>query len=226
MSASCVGTCSYCGAKKFWLSNTTSLQLDDGSLLILRHPGESGDCEGAGLTLGQASNRGRLFTEEFYVCRNCGREGEVIKGATARDTFEPFSIRSSFKWGWGSAAIIAPLLLWQGWGKAASIIGGTLLLSPAIAWNENRKYANELEARGLPRADAPGQRPIAPPANGSRGNYVIGRELPNVGQKRLATGQCCDKPDWIEAFTAKDEDRIPCTECRQGVMTVSDHAIH
>lgn len=226
MSASCVGTCSNCGAKKFWLSNTASLQLDDGSLLILRHPGESSDCEEAGLTLSQASDRGRLFTEDFYVCRNCGRDGEVIRRSTARDTFEPLSIRSAFKWGWGSSMIIVPLLLWRGWWEAAVIIGAPLLLSPAIAWNENRKERKELDARGLPRADAPGRHPIDPPTRGSRGNYVIGRELPNVDQKRLATGQCCDKPDWIEAFTAKDEDKIPCAECGRGVMTVRDHGIH
>src|SRR3954468_24723128 len=106
MSVSCLGTCSNCGARRFWLSDTMSLQMDDGRLKCLPHPAESGYCEREGLTLGQASARGRLYRETFYVCRNCGREGETIERQIAKDldpiTF--FTVRGTMQWCWGLAA--------------------------------------------------------------------------------------------------------------------------
>ncbi len=75
MSVSCLGTCSHCGAQRFWLSDTLSLQLDDGQLKCLPHPAERDECEKAGLTLAQASDRKRLYRETFFVCRNCGSRG-------------------------------------------------------------------------------------------------------------------------------------------------------
>src|SRR3954470_1502218 len=94
MSVSCLGTCSNCGARRSWLSDTMSLQLDDGRLKCLPHPAESGACELEGLTLAQASERGRLYRETFYVCRSCGRDGELIERRIA-DEAEPlaFSVR-------------------------------------------------------------------------------------------------------------------------------------
>jgi hypothetical protein len=67
MSVSCIGTCSACGAKRFWLSDTMSIQLDDGRLKCLPHPAERGSCESKSLTLAQASDRGRLHRETFIV---------------------------------------------------------------------------------------------------------------------------------------------------------------
>jgi hypothetical protein len=37
-----------------------------------------------GLTLMQASDRGRLYRETFFVCRHCGRDGETIEQHVAR----------------------------------------------------------------------------------------------------------------------------------------------
>jgi hypothetical protein len=91
MSVSCVGTCSACGVRRFWLSETLSLQLDDASLKCLPHPGESGSCEKEGLTLAQASERGRLYEETFYVCRRCGRDGVLI----APRKYTPYRFPSS-----------------------------------------------------------------------------------------------------------------------------------
>jgi hypothetical protein len=79
MSASCVGTCSHCGVRWFWLSDTMSLQLDDGRVECLPHPAEREACERKRLTLAQASARGRLYRGTFYVRRNRGRDGEMIQ---------------------------------------------------------------------------------------------------------------------------------------------------
>src|SRR3954449_5277031 len=114
MSVSCVGTCLHCGARRFWLSDTMSLQLDDGRLKCLPHPAERGACEKEGLTLAQASERGRLYRETFYVCRNCGKGGETIEKQTVRSSQE-FSVGRAMKLGWGSAAIVIPVLTWMRW---------------------------------------------------------------------------------------------------------------
>jgi DNA-directed RNA polymerase subunit RPC12/RpoP len=227
MSVSCVGTCSNCGARRFWLSDTLSLQLDDGRLKCLPHPAESGYCEKEGLTLAQASERARLYRETFYVCRTCGRDGETIEKEVARD-WDPFttSVRGAMKWGWGSAVVVVPCLIWMRWWQGAEVIGGTMLLWPGVCWWENRKIAKASAARGLPRADAPGLFPIGKPIGGCCAETVIGQPLPSEAGATRATGPCCDKPDWIEAFGVKDENRVPCPTCRMGVMVVSEHAIH
>ena len=227
MSVSCVGTCSHCGRRRFWLSDTLSIQLDDGRLKCLPHPAEEGVCKQEhGLTLGQASDRGRLFRETFFVCRNCGKEGETIEKETAKDWSPTFSVREAMKWGWGSAAVVVPVLIWLRWWEAAASVGVVLLASPAIAWHENRKLAKASGEPVLPRPDAPGAFPVPWPARGCDPDTVVGRPLPPEAGNRRATGPCCDRPDWVEAFTAKDEDRVPCPACRRGVMVVSDHAIH
>ena len=225
MSVSCVGTCSNCGTKRFWLSDTISLQLDDGRLICLPHPGERYACEQEGLTLEHASERGRLYREMFYVCRNCGKDGETIEKRIVEDS-ATFTVRGAMIWGWGSAAVIVPFLLWVGWRQAAAVIGATLVASPGITWWENRKIAKALAARGLPRADAPGLRPIAEPISGCSPETILGKRLSAEAGNYCARGPCCDKPDWIEAFRVKDEDHVPCPTCRNGIMLVSEHAIH
>jgi len=213
--------------RRFWLSDTMSLQLDDGRLKCLRHPDESGDCEGCGLTLAQASQRGRLYRESFYVCRNCGKCGETIRKQIRRDS-EPstFSVRGAMKWGWGSAAIVVPLFAWRGWWQGVAVVGGALVASPGIYCWENRKIARALAARGLPRADAPGQIAVAEPTVGCLDEAIIGRMFTDDAGQARATGPCCDTPDWIEAFRVTDEDRVPCCACGKGVMIVSEQAIH
>lgn len=226
MSASCVGTCSSCGIRQFWLSDSLSLQLDDGRLICLPHPGERWMCEQEGLTLAQASRRGRLFRETFFVCRNCGRMGEVIEKQPGYSDGEPFptvSVRGAMKWGWGTAVIVVPFFVWMGWLEAAGIIGGTLLLSPAIYWRENQKVAKALATRGLPSPNAPGRIPVCEPSAGCIEGTVLGRMLSGEGGTSRATGQCCGTPNWIEAYTVKDEDRVPCSVCGRGVMVVSEH---
>lgn len=227
MSVSCVGTCSNCGVERLWLSDTMSIQLDDGRLKCLPHPAESGMCEKEGLTLTQTSERGRLYRETFFVCRNCGRDGGTIARQSAKDFEWPtFSVREAMKWGWGSAVIVVPFLAWMGWWQAVAVIGATLVASPGIYWWENRKKDKALAAQGLPRADAPGQFPIAEPAAGCREEMVVGQIVKEEARQIQATGPCCDKPDWIEAFRVKDEDHVPCHACGQGVMVVSEHSIH
>jgi len=225
MSVSCVGTCSNCAVQRFWLSHTFSLQLDDGHLVCLPHPGETWNCEKYGLTLGQASKRGRLYRETFYVCRNCGREGQTIEKAFRVDS-PMVSVRSAMKWCWGSALFLVPPLVWIRWWEATLAIGGTLLIWPVFCWLENRKALKELALRGLPRADAPGQFPIPEPTQGRDPDRVVGRVVTEGNDQWRATGACCDKPDWINAGCASDEDRIPCHVCRKGIMQTSEHAIH
>jgi hypothetical protein len=232
MSVSCVGTCSHCGRKRFWLSDTYSLQLDDGHLECLRHPRESYDCERHGLTLRQANERNRLYRETFYVCRACGRDGEAIERAERSDAehLDPwltFTVRGAMKWCWGSAVIVVPLFVWLRWWETAVTVGGALVASPAIYWRENRKIARAIAARGLPRADAPGRVAIPPPTAGCRGDeFIVGQIETDEFGKLRATGPCCDKPDWIAAYTVKDEDRVPCHTCGRGLMLVSEWSIH
>lgn len=136
-----------------------SLQTDDGRLKCLPHPGEHWACEKFGLTLGQASERGRLYRETFYVCRNCGREGETIQRQDADDSPYTFSVRGAMKWCWAAAGIVVPPLVWMRWWWAAVGVGGWLLVMPGHVWWENRKEANAVAARGFPHADAPGRFP-------------------------------------------------------------------
>jgi hypothetical protein len=203
------------------LSDTLSLQLDDGRLECLPHPAERAFCERHGLTLLEASARGRLYRETFYVCRHCGREGETIEPKVHRE-FETVTVREAMTWGWGSAVVLVPLLAWMRWWAAAAVIGGTLLASPGIYWWENRKIAK----RDVPRADAPGRSPIPAPTSGLSPESVVGRVVASGPGRPRATGPCCDQPDWVAAFTVTDEDRVPCRACGRGVMVVSEHALH
>lgn len=205
-----------------------SLQLDNGRLKCLPHPAESFRCEEEGITLAQATERGRLYRETFYVCRNCGKDGGTIeKIEKIMEDLRTFpSIRAAMKWGWGSAAVIVPFLVWVRWWEGAAVIGITLLASPGIYSWENRKMARALAARGLPRADAPGLLPVAAPTIGCRPQNVLGQRLPAERGRLHATGPCCDKPDWIEAWRVTDEDRVPCPACGRGVMVVSELSMH
>ena len=226
-SVSCVGTCSDCGTRRFLLSDTMSLQLNNGLLKCLPHPGESWSCEKFGLTLGQASKRGRLFRETFYICRNCGQPGETIETQVYND-FElfTFTIRQAATWGWGSALILAPLFIWMRWWEGLVVVVGTLLAFPAITWREHQKLLKAREARGFPHADAPGRLSIPSPTMGYDSEKIVGRKWVGRSAKVHATGPCCDKPDWIPAFGVTDEDHVPCAACHHGVWVVSDHAIH
>jgi DNA-directed RNA polymerase subunit RPC12/RpoP len=167
-----------------------------------------------------------LYRETFYVCRNCGKDGETIAKQVVYDSSysRTFTVRGTVKWGWGSAAVVVPFLMWMRWWQAAAVIGATLLSLPAVYWRENRRIEKELASRGLPRPDAPGRFRIPPPTAGCSPETVRGRPLP--ADERHATGPCCENPDWIEAFRVKDDDRVPCPACGHGVMVVSDHAIH
>jgi hypothetical protein len=180
-----------------------------------------------GLTLGQASERGRLYRETFYVCRNCGREGETIRKQAAKDS-DPYtiSIRSAMKWGWGAAVVIVPFFTWMRWWEAAAVIGGPLLASPGICWWDNRKRAKSLPPRFVPRPDAPGTFPIAEPLVGSIDHMAVLLHLADDGGQPQPTGICCDKSDWIEAFRVRDDDHVPCRACGKGVMTVSEQSVH
>src|SRR5438045_4486461 len=125
MSVSCVGTCSNCGRKQFWLSDTLSLQLDNGTLKCLPHPAERSACEQEGLALEHASELSRLYRETFYVCRNCGKVGEIIAKHSISDLQVLSSVRGAMKFGWGLAVIVVPFLAWMRWWETAVIIGGT-----------------------------------------------------------------------------------------------------
>jgi hypothetical protein len=202
-----------------------SLQLDDGQLKCLPHPGEQYSCEKLGLTLEQASDRGRLFRETFFVCRHCGKDGEIIETQRYSDP-ATVTVRNAMKWGWSSAVIVVPFLIWIGWWQAAAVVGATLLSSPGAYWWENRKRAKAMVARGFPRSGAPGSIPIAPPTVGCDPEVIVGQPLPSEPPERRATGPCCDQREWIEAFRVSDDDHIPCPACGRGRMTTSAHSIH
>jgi hypothetical protein len=229
MSASCVGTCKKCGVQQLWLSDTLALQLDDGKLICLPHPGESWQCEKHGLTIAMASQRGRLFRETFYVCRHCGKRGSILaKLAAHRDHHRQFawSVPSAMRLGWGSALVVIPGLLWLQLPLHASVFGIALLLSSVLAWRENRKIDQSLAASGLPRADAPGATAVAAPTESCLQDTVVGQVSLDANGHTHAFGACCDRPDWVEATSVQDADAIPCCACQQAVMTVSDRALH
>jgi hypothetical protein len=228
MSISCVGTCSVCGTKRSWLSDTLSIQVDDGSLKCLRHPGESFDCiHDHGLTLGMASARGRLFRETFFVCRCCGRDGETIEPWIGRDYFpELVNIKTTMKWVWGSNLIAAPILVWMKWWQVAAALFLTAVFVPFEFQRQNKKEMKRAQLIGLPRADAPGEIQIPAPTVGLCENTVVGQLIGVLGDGLKATGNCCKSPSWIEVFRVADTDRVPCCVCGKGVMLVSDLAIH
>ena len=53
-------------------------------------------------------------------------------------------------------------------------------------------------------------------------NFDAALATPQIVEKRLTYMT----PDWIDAFRVRNEDRVPCPTCRQGVMVVAEHAIH
>ena len=222
MSFSCIGTCSNCGARRLWLSDTMSLQLDDGRLKCLPHPAEGGVCEEEGLTLAQARERGRLYCETFYVCRNCGRDGETIEKQVVEDSVTfPGSRSNEMGLGNGGdrrAPSRMDAMVARRCGDRHHDAGFTWYL--LVGKQKDRKSA------GCPRSSArrcAGLSQIAEPTAGCCSDTVIGQPL-KAGECR-ATGPCCDRPDWIEAHRLKDEDRVPCPTCRQGVMVVSEFGI-
>ena len=228
MSVSCVGTCSACGIRRFWLSDTLSLQMDDGTLQCLRHPGESGDCEDRGLTLAQASQRGRLYRESFFVCHHCG-DGEIIEVVPTR--FEEmlvraFSMRGSIQIAVVLILIPLPLAIRLQWWQAALLIGCFAIALPWTAWRAHRKEAAALALRGLPRPDAPGRVSVGRPEVGCVPGTVIGHKIGDSKDGPSATGPCCERPNWKWAGSQRDEDQIPCYACDRGVMTVSELSIH
>jgi hypothetical protein len=202
--------------------------MDDGKLICLPHPGESGACEAKGLTLTQASERGRLYRETFYVCRTCGKEGETIQREEHNTGRDPFMvcIPRAIKWCWGTAAIVVPCFAWMRWWQSFFVVGGTLLFTPGMFWWDNRTRLKAIAARGYPRADSPGRFTIAVSAVGLSDDTVVGRLEKNEYGKMRATGPCCGSADWIEAAIVRNEDRVPCCACARGVMVVSEFSIH
>jgi hypothetical protein len=227
MSVSCIGTCSHCGVKRWWLSSTLALQLDDGSLKCLAHPGESYDCEQEGLTLPQASERRRLFRETFYTCHHCGRTGEVIEPETYRGWQSQRSFWGDLKMVLILAAVTLPFCIWFRWWSAVGAVAGTIVIFPLMEWWKRRKAAASDPRRAFPRPDAPGQTIIAPPTRGSIEEFVVGHVTGTSDDGApTATGPCCDQPDWRWAGSERDEDKIPCYACGRAVMKVSEHSIH
>jgi hypothetical protein len=120
---------------------------------------------------------------------------------------------------------VVPFLLWIKWWEAAIVIGFTLLSAPAVYWRQNRKDAQELAAKGLPWADAPGKMRIAEPSAGSLKDTIVGRIVRNSSGRIEATGACCEKPDWIGNCSVNEKVRVPCSACKVGVMVASEFAI-
>lgn len=228
MSVSCIGTCSECGAKRFWLSDTLALQLDDGSLKCLPHPAEEGACEQEGLTLDQASERGRLYRETFYVCDHCGRGGEIIEQVKYRGVvLFPQTAWGDVKLAVGLAVVITPILVWLRWWPAVAAISATLGVYPLMEWWKRRKAAASDPRRAFPKPDAPGRIAVAPPTRGCVPEVIVGHVVVDAERGApSASGACCDRPDWHWAGGQRDEDKIPCYASGRGVMTVSERSIH
>jgi hypothetical protein len=201
-------TCDACGDKREFISDALALQLDDGTLSLLRHPGESFNCEKHGLTLYHASERARLFQLEFFVCRKCGGETRVVTRARKRGpgVGEPA--------GWISvkvcvflAAIGIPIMGFSGRWDWGLFFVTMLLLSPLVDLNERRKHRRQREPEGdpvLPAADAPGCVPVPEPPS---------------------SAPCCDAPDLVAVGQWKVTDRVHCRACGKGVLRIAETAI-
>jgi hypothetical protein len=206
--------------------------MDDGQLKCLPHPGERWASEREGLTLEQAAERGRLYRETFFVCRHCGKDGEIIEKFEKYVGFDwkqlTISVRQAIKWCWGSAAILIAFFAWMRWWEPAVIFGVTLLSVPCVFWWDNRRTAKEYSRPDLPRDDAPGRVPIAAPVAGCWDELatIVGEVLMKDADSIQATGSCCDQPDWVYAGRVTDADRITCSACGKGVMVLSEHSIH
>lgn len=229
MSVSCIGTCSACGVQRFWLSDTLAIQMDDGSLKCLPHPREDTYCEREGLTLEQAYERGRLFRETFYVCRSCGRMGEIIEPCRWRQMhlIPPQTFLGDLKLMLWIAGFALPVSLWLRWWGAVAAVLLTVVVFPLNEWRKRHKEQRTDPRRLMPLPSAPGRTPIPAPTRGSRADQVVGRANGGGTSVPPAIGPCCERPDWIAAFSVKDEDKIRCCVCGcGGVMTVSEHSIH
>lgn len=195
--------CTACGRESPLLSDGLALQLDDGSLRHLPHPGEERACRESGLTLQQASERGRLFDREFLVCRRCGGRSETIvrklSWRRALDDPRPWAMVLPTV---AVAAIGAPVALWLGRDAWAFAFVGMASCSPLIDMNERRKARRKRAARGepdYPTADAPGRVPVAKPA---------------------PPPPCCDQPDLLPVAALSKEKPIPCRACGRGALEI------
>ena len=203
MPAVCETLCDACGDSRGYISGAEALQLDDGSLAFLRHPGESTDCEKHGLTRYQASRRGRLFYADFALCRRCGGESYKIRPLRRdRGLDEPLTMREAMFFCVVAAVLGVPFALWYGSQDLVVFFVAPFLLSPIVVVSERRKYRRRRQKLGqpvLPTPDSPGQFKIAPP--------------------RLSV-PCCDQPNLIDAGLANDSDCLPCRKCGRRSLRV------
>lgn len=209
MPISCDITCTVCDLRSFLLSDGLALQLDDGKLRFLPHPGEGDSCEKYGLKLHDASDRGRLFQQDYVICRNCGGHGARTKPAKYRSSAigEPIAW-STYRMLVAIACAWMAIACWFRWWLAAAVIGLPLIIStPWDRWKYERRRRKEGLPR-LPTPDAPGRMPIPPPA--------------------AQTSPCCDRPDWIaiDIASLKRVEGIPCCQCGKGTLIIGDWGIH
>ncbi|MFT3788801.1 MAG: hypothetical protein QM770_21960 [Tepidisphaeraceae bacterium] len=188
--------CDDCGQESLLLTDGLSVQLDDGSLKHLRHPGEGRDCENLGLTLAQAASRGRLFHNEYSICRSCG---ERVRSNSRIERYST-SFDCSSEWSFVKfmaivALCLVPLALWFRWRELAFVVGFTAISSPFIVLNERRKSRLEREREGkpsLPTPDAPGRVVVTPP---------------------LDCEPCCLNQDLVPVIKCETLERLRCPQC-------------
>jgi hypothetical protein len=187
------------------ISDALHLQLDDGSLVGLRHPGEDCDCKRHGLRLRDASERGRLFAREYFLCRSCGhmsaRTTAAPRWTRRRDLGEPISWRA-YAWMLGVAAVWSIIALYFHWWLEAVCLSAGLVLGPP--W-ERWKFDRARRRSGVPEyplTDAPGRTTIPPPVD----------------------ARCCDRPDLADTLRVRDGE-IPCPKCKRGKLNYHDHGV-
>ena len=197
MPAFCQTRCDVCGHERSFWSDATYLQLDSGALEILPHPLESVSCQDFGLTVQQATERKRLFTKEFFVCRNCGMETFKVKDTSWPADIEAPSPQAVLKFILGLFCMVMPFVIWRRRWDCAFALSGSALIVCFQTWREVRSEARKKPV--FPTEDAPGKVDVPRPRSPDR---------------------CCDHPDLIEGYKLADEDHIPCRECGSGKLKV------
>jgi hypothetical protein len=143
--------CPDCGHRFGTSDVTLAVQLDDGTLVPLRHPGESSDLERAGFTMKRANDEARLVRCTHYVCRRCGG----LYGRRA--SLAPFGCLS-FILSVIAMGLLAPPVGWVLFarshrpdGRSVPVFAALVCMAGAIVWSirrwETRTYRRHLPGR-------------------------------------------------------------------------------
>jgi hypothetical protein len=139
-------SCAKCSYSYLASDRSLAVQLDDGTVIDLRHPGEFDDLAKLGFTSQQVDREARLVRCSHFICRQCG--GPYVRRVFA----EPTGCL-------GAVLMLAaiPLMLWLACGllilahrqapQHAIVAAAALALTFALYRWSNRSYRHHLPLR-------------------------------------------------------------------------------